>query len=155
MMNKKYRILWLTGQPGSGKTTLSNAIIKIISNNEKFANIKTMQIDGDDLRDLTDNKDYSEKGRRENISLSQKIAFFCQNKGYFVIVSLVAPYLDLRESFKKKTEVCEVYLHTTENRGKEKYFSSDYEKPLDNFLNLDTTNKTIEDTANEILSFYW
>ena len=72
-----------------------------------------------------------------------------------MIVSLVAPYLDLRESFKKKTEVCEVYLYTSENRGKEKFFSSDYEKPLENFLNLDTTNKTIEDTANEILSFYW
>lgn len=154
-MNKKYRILWLTGQPGSGKTTLSNQIIKNISENDKFANIETIQIDGDDLRDLTDNKDYSEKGRRENIILSQKIAFFCQNKGYFVIVSLVAPYLDLRESFKKKTEVCEVYLHTSENRGKEKFFSPDYDKPLENFLDLDTTKKTIKDTANEILSFYW
>jgi adenylylsulfate kinase-like enzyme len=154
-MNTKHKILWLTGQPGSGKTTLSNAIIKNISDNNKFADIETIQIDGDDLRDLTENKDYSEKGRRENISLSQKIAFFCQNKGYFVIVSLVAPYLDLRESFKKKTEVCEVYLYTSENRGKEIFFSSDYEKPLENFLNLDTTNKTIEDTANEILSFYW
>ena len=57
-MIKKKKILWLTGQPGSGKTTLSNEIVKIISKDEKKKDIQTIQVDGDDLRDLTDNKDY-------------------------------------------------------------------------------------------------
>ena len=53
------------------------------------------------------------------------------------------------------TNVSEFYLHTSEIRGREHYFSKDYEKPLENFHTIDTTNKKIKDTAHEILSFYW
>ena len=45
-------IYWLTGQPGSGKTTLAKAIIK-----ERFFR-DWFHIDGDDIRELFDNKDY-------------------------------------------------------------------------------------------------
>ena len=54
-------IIWLTGQPGSGKTTLCNEIISSLTYD------KIINIDGDDIRDVLDNKDYSEKGRRKNI----------------------------------------------------------------------------------------
>ena len=154
-MNKKYKILWLTGQPGSGKTTLSNKIVEIISSDKNKDKIKIMQIDGDDLRELTNNQDYSKEGRFANIRLGQNIALFCQNKGYLVIVSLVAPYIELREELKNRTDVCEVYLHTTEIRGREHFFSNEYKKPLKNFHSIDTTNKDIKETASEILSFYW
>ena len=53
-------IYWLTGQPGSGKTTLANNLL------DHFGKEKTMIIDGDDLRQIFDNKDYSEIGRRKN-----------------------------------------------------------------------------------------
>ena len=56
-MNKKRKILWLTGQPGSGKTTLSNEIYKIICHNKDLSSVHVVQIDGDDLRDLTENKE--------------------------------------------------------------------------------------------------
>lgn len=151
----KNNILWLTGQPGSGKTTLSNEIKKVIENDHKEKKINVMQIDGDNLRDLTDNKDYSKEGRYANIRLAQKIALFLQNKNFLVIVSLVSPYLDIREELKKATGVFEVYLHTSETRGREHFFSADYEKPIDNYITVDTTNKDIKETANEILSFYW
>ena len=154
-MNKKYKILWLTGQPGAGKTTLSNAIVDIIKKDSSFNSIHIVQIDGDDLRHLTDNKDYSKEGRFANIKLGQNIALFSQNKGYLPIVSLVAPYRSLREEFKLKTEVCEFFLYTSEKRGKEQFFSSDYEEPLENFTPIDTTKKDIKESANEILSIYW
>ena len=83
-------ILWLTGQPGSGKTTLAKEIIS------KFNNDKVINIDGDDIRDVLDNKDYSERGRRKNIQFAIDMAKVMESKGYLVVVSLVSPYRDLR-----------------------------------------------------------
>ena len=148
-------ILWLTGQPGSGKTTISNFIKKINDKENVLGNNTVLvQIDGDDLRSLTSNVDYSQDGRIKNIKLSQSIAEFCQAKGFFVIVSLVAPYLDLREELKNRKTVLEVYLHTSEKRGKEDFFVKNYKKPINNFIDLDTTNKTVEECSNEILTIY-
>jgi adenylylsulfate kinase-like enzyme len=45
-------IYWLTGQPGSGKTTLANWMVSALQGSAIF------HIDGDDLRDFFDNKDY-------------------------------------------------------------------------------------------------
>ena len=39
-------------------------------------------------------------------------------------------------------------------RGKEKYFVEDYQEPLTDFLDMDTTNRTIEECVNEILTVY-
>lgn len=150
MTNSK--IIWLTGQPGSGKTTLANAILEEVKN--KNSALNTMIVDGDDLRSLTVNKDYSKAGREKNITTAQQIAHFLFNKNFFVIVSLVAPYKNLREKFKGMTSVLEVYLHTTEIRGRENFFADDYEIPTENFLNLDTTNKNIKECVDEILNVY-
>jgi adenylylsulfate kinase-like enzyme len=142
------KIIWFTGQPGSGKTTLANSLILKL-NNRNISNI--IHIDGDDLRDLTENKDYSEKGRRKNIKLAQRIALFCSNKGFYVIVSLVAPFKDLRDSFKNKNNVLEFYLQTTEERGREHFFSDDYEKPSENYSELDTGKNSISSCTDIIL----
>ena len=149
----KNKIIWLTGQPGSGKTTLAKGIHKKIS--EKYSKEKIIIVDGDDLRNITTNKDYSRKGRENNIITAQKIAHFLSNKNFIVIVALVAPYLKIRENFKSITSVSEVYLHTSEVRGREHFFADDYEKPEKDFLEIDTTNKKVEECVNEILSFYW
>ena len=147
-------ILWFTGQPGSGKTTLAERFI-----NDKLLWFMRMNrrdiihIDGDDLRESIHNKDYSEEGRRENIKLAMNIARFMDDKGFTVIVSLVSPYKDLREELKMERNIGEFYLHTTEIRGKEDYFVEDYEPPLHNFTDIDT-NKSIEECVDEILDVY-
>ena len=61
-------IYWFTGQPGAGKTVLATALKQEMDN--------TFHIDGDDLRAIFDNKDYSETGRRKNIELAQQLAHF-------------------------------------------------------------------------------
>ena len=43
-------IIWLTGQPGSGKTTLANEIIKKMKSDDP--SIKIINLDGDDLRTI-------------------------------------------------------------------------------------------------------
>ena len=147
-------VLWFTGQPGSGKTTLTNKFIedKLIGF-MKIPHWKIVHIDGDDLRDIVDNKDYSEQGRRENINLAMNLARFMDNKGFTVIVSLVSPYRDQREELKMERNIAEFYLHTTEIRGKEDYFVDNYEPPLHNFTDIDT-NKPIEECVDEILIVY-
>jgi adenylylsulfate kinase-like enzyme len=147
-------VLWFTGQPGSGKTTLTNKFIedKLIGF-MKIPHWKIVHIDGDDLRDIVDNKDYSEQGRRENINLAMNLARFMDNKGFTVIVSLVSPYRDQREELKMERNIAEFYLHTTEIRGKEDYFVEDYEPPLHNFTDIDT-DKPIEECIDEVLNVY-
>ena len=135
-------IFWFTGQPGSGKTTLGKALV------EKLGN--AFHIDGDDLRGLSHNVDYSEQGRINNIRMAQSIAMYLDNKGQGVVVSIVAPYRWLREEFKKRHKVNEIYLHTTEKRGKEKFFAKDYEPPQDNFLVIDTTEVSVDACIDQI-----
>ena len=71
----------------------------------KIQPVRIIHIDGDDLRDIVDNKDYSEQGRRENINLAMNITRFMDNKGFIVIVSLVSPYRDQREELKMERNV--------------------------------------------------
>lgn len=141
-------IIWLTGQPGSGKTTLCKQMMLNMGSD-------VFHIDGDDLRDLFDNKDYSEVGRRKNIELAQQISEYLHNKGKQVFVSLVSPYKDQRDKFKSKMgdKLIEVYVHTTEVRGREGYFVKEYGRPSENYIDIDTTNVSIEDSANIILEF--
>jgi len=141
-------IIWLTGQPGAGKTTLALEVIK------QLDHPKFVHVDGDDLRDLMGNKDYSKEGRIANIRLAQNIALFLEKKGFIPVASFVSPYRYLREELKKKTNVIEIYVHTTDVRGKEDFFVEDYNPPTKDFVNMDTTHKTIEESANEILNVY-
>ena len=152
-MKDKKKIIWFTGQPGSGKTTLSNALQKRLKESEQ--SINCISVDGDDLRDILVNKDYSEKGRRKNIETAISLTKFLQSKGFLVIVSLVSPYKDLRDMLKNDRETMEVYLFTDEKRGKENFFVDDYQKPTENFLSIDTGKKSIEECVDEILSLYW
>ena len=152
-MKDKKKIIWFTGQPGSGKTTLSNALQKRLKESEQ--SINCISVDGDDLRDILVNKDYSEKGRRKNIETAISLTKFLQSKGFLVIVSLVSPYKDLRDMLKNDRETMEVYLFTDEKRGKENFFVDDYQKPTENFLSIDTGKKSIEECVDEILSIYW
>ncbi len=148
---KNFDCIWLTGQPASGKTTLAKMLLKKLS---KESHKKIFNIDGDDLRNLFQNKDYSRKGREANIRLGMSIAAYLINKNCTPIISLVSPYRLLREEFKNKFNVLEVYLHTSEIRGREDYFVKDYEPPIQNFIDMDTTTKTEEESLNEIFNVY-
>jgi adenylylsulfate kinase-like enzyme len=146
-------IIWLTGQPGSGKTTLANSIVESLEKDHPKLNI--MNIDGDDLRLINQNKDFSKEGRIKNISTAIAIARFLANKDYLCILSIVAPYRFLRDELKEQFKFLEVYLYTDEIRGRENFFAKDYEKPVDkNSLFLDTGKLTIEECNDEILNVY-
>ena len=68
-----------------------------------------------------------------------------------VVVSLVAPYRELREEFKAATGLTEIYVHTTEARGREAKHASDYEAPLERFIDIDTTGSSVESSLASLL----
>lgn len=133
-------IYWFYGQPGAGKTTLSNALI---------SRINAIQVDGDDIRSVFNNKDYSKEGRIKNLTLINNIVRFLDHKNFDVIVSVVSPYQEIRDQMLD-LNIKYFYVCTTEIRGKEQYFVKDFEVGKSDCI-LDTTNKTID----EVLSLYW
>tara|TARA_Y100000590_G_scaffold122654_1_gene140482 strand:- start:1544 stop:2008 length:465 start_codon:yes stop_codon:yes gene_type:complete len=147
-------IIWLTGQPGSGKTTLANAFMERVKQDNP--DIKIINIDGDDLRGINKNKDYSKKGRIKNISTAISIMRFLANKNYICVISIVAPYKFLRDELKNEFPFLEVYLHTKEIRGREDFFAKDYEPPTDSkHLSIDTGKLNIKESLDEIFNVYW
>ena len=146
-------IIWLTGQPGSGKTTLANSLIDLIKQTKNHR--KIINLDGDDLRSINKNKDYSKEGRIKNISTAISIVRFLANKNYICVISIVAPYKFLRDELKEEFPFLEVYLHTNETRGREHFFAKDYEKPTDpKAITIDTGKLTIQESTNEIFNVY-
>ena len=139
-------IYWLTGQPGSGKTVIGKKM------KEYFKD--SFHIDGDDLRELFSNKDYSIKGRVENVGTAQRIAHYLHNQGKTVIVSLVSPYIDQREEFKALMgkNLVEIYVHTSEARDRDHYKAEAYNSPRENFIDIDTTDDTPEESLQKIIN---
>lgn len=140
-------IYYFTGQPGSGKTTIGKMLYDSLEQPK-------MQIDGDDLRNIFNNKDYSEKGRRENIKRAQDIALFLHNKDYKVVVTLISPYKDQRDYLKNIANAIEIYLHTFEDRGKNDFHVQNYEPPTENFIDLET-NSDIKTSFNKLTNLIW
>ena len=137
-------IYWFYGQPGAGKTTLSNALI---------SRINAIQVDGDDIRSVFNNKDYSKEGRIKNLTLINNIVRFLDHKNFDVVVSVVSPYQEIRDQMLD-LDIKYFYVCTTEIRGKENYFVESLEIGENDPI-LDTTNRTPTQVINEILSLYW
>jgi len=140
-------IYWFTGQPGAGKTTLALALVKEL----KLRGHPAVHLDGDILRAVTDNHDFSTAGRMKNVKAAQALAVKVHSDDVWVVAAFVSPFRQLREEFKKRGDVVEIYVHTTTQRGRESYFVKDYEPPLENFVDVDTTNASVEDCIKKIL----
>jgi len=143
-------IYWFTGQPAQGKTVLSRRLERYLRNN--YPKKKTYIIDGDELRSLINNKDYTEQGRRTNMKIAQGIASYLHNKNFTVLVALVSPYRDLREDFKKQwgENIKEIFIHSTRKTERDHYRVSNYQEPLDDFLDIDTSFDDINESFNKL-----
>lgn len=138
-------IYWFIGQPSSGKTKLSKRLASLIGCKN--------HIDGDNLREVINNKDYTLKGRVYNVDIAQKIALFLSKNGEDVVVSLVTPYIDQREEFKTLlgNNIMEVFIHAEEPRERDSYSVKGFQKPEINFIDINTTYKNEDESFLELI----
>ena len=146
-------IILFTGQPNSGKTTLSLELVHFLHESRK--DITAVTIDGDCLRKITKNADYSKDGRRKNVQTANNLAINSDISNDYTVVSLVSPFRDLRESLKnnKKHIVKEVYLHS--NRLREGKMVDYYEPPLNNYLDINTDKYTIQQSLKLVIDYIY
>lgn len=140
-------IIVLFGQPHSGKTTLANAIKQ-----QRDVEI----IDGDQLRDIFQNKDYSKEGRIKNLNRASDIAHYLNSTtDKDVILALVYPYKEARNYLNSLgSEVKWVYLMYEVDRGREKFHVSDFDYPeVGEVLHLNTEWMEIEDCVKAIKEY--
>lgn len=161
------KVFWFTGQAGAGKTELANMfktrLIReqtIIQQNyitqktwsSHIPNKKFVIIDGDDIRELYNNTDYSLEGRKANVDFVQKLCLFLKKNNIVPIVCMVSPFAEQRRAFIEEEKGIEIYVHCNEIRGRENFHVDYYEQPtnFDNAVEIDTTNKSVEQSFAEL-----
>jgi cytidylate kinase len=141
--NIQQMIIVIFGQPGAGKTTIAQHFVK-----DTFHHI-----DGDVLRDIFKNKDYSKEGRIKNLNRASDIATYINSIYSNVVLSVVYPYEECREYLSKLSkEVKWIYLIYEDDRGRNQFKVADFELPhmddVDLIINTSTTS--IEDSVDKI-----
>jgi len=133
----------LFGQPHSGKTTLADKLEA------------DYYIDGDHLRTMFQNKDYSRQGRINNLNRASDIATYLHYNGENVILSLVYPYKEARDYLNSLVpDVKWIYLTYEIDRGREQFHVTDFEHPADDeALYLNTEWLEIEDCIKQIKEY--
>jgi len=142
-------IVVLFGQPHSGKTTLAEEIYK----NHMFIDY---HIDGDQLRTMFKNTNYSKEGRINNLNRASDIATYLHYNGNDVIMSVVYPYKEARDYLNSLVpNVIWVYLHYKEERGREEFHVKDFEFPYleEKVLQLNTSDLSVEDCITKIKNY--
>ena len=135
-------IINFTGQPESSKTTLSKLLRTRLRLG--YPSYQVVILDGDVIRKATNNTDYSEAGRRKNISAAYDIARSLKAASQIdttfkviIIIALISPYKDLREELKSRGDVLEFYL-TSYRNSRAQYNVANYERPTAPFIFINT-----------------
>ncbi|MDQ1078873.1 adenylyl-sulfate kinase [Pseudoroseomonas cervicalis] len=81
-------VLWLTGLPGAGKSTLAMRLLRALTDAGRQAYV----LDGDNLRQgLNRDLGFREEDRRENTRRTAELARLLADAGLIVIVALISP----------------------------------------------------------------
>lgn len=159
-------VLWMTGLPCSGKTTIARNLQEHIPN--------LAILDGDELREWLSPKDFSKEGRDEHNRKVAHLAKLLWKHKVPVSVSLISPYKENRtvareiigegnfiETYVKcPLEVCEkrdvkgMYKKARNNEIKSFTGIDDpYDIPNNPELIIDTENETLEKSVEKILNY--
>ena len=160
-------VLWMTGLPCSGKTTIVKELQKDIPN--------LAMLDGDELREWFSPKDFSKAGRDEHNKRVAHLAKLLLKHGVPSAVSLVSPYKENRDNARKiinsgdqftecyvkcSVEKCEQRdvkgMYAKARKGEIKGFTGiddPYEAPEKADLVIDTERESLANCAKQVKDF--
>jgi len=159
-------VLWMTGLPCSGKTSIARKLQEFVPN--------LAVLDGDELRTWLSPKDFSREGRNEHNRKVAHLAKLLLNHSVPVSVSLISPYFENRKSAREiigddnfieayvkcSLDVCEerdVKGMYKKARNKEiKGFTGiddPYDVPKNPELIIETENKSLDESVEQILTY--
>jgi len=146
------------GQPTSGKTTLCKALFTWIKTKSNFP-VRTHYIDGDKLRLIFQNKNYSREGRMQNLTLASNIAKYERSLNDVVLMAFVYPYKEARDYLRSLGErVVFIHLEYDESakRGRESFWVSDFESTHgeDNVYKINTSERSESEALQEVIDIY-
>lgn len=166
----KSGIIWFTGLPGSGKSTLSFGLEKALFDN----GYHTYVLDGENIRQhLSEDLSFSPEDRSENIRRVGQSARLFANAGVIAITSFISPYRTDRDRVRALApnsfheiylnapiEICEARdtsgAYEKARRGEIQDFTgitAPYEKPVAPELTIDTVNQSAEQSLEQLIDY--
>jgi adenylylsulfate kinase len=159
------RVLWFTGLPASGKSTLAELVYRKLLK----SGIPAEHLDGDEVREIFPQTGFDRDARNEHIRRIGYLASKLERHGVFVIASFISPYRESRDFVRGLCRnFMEVYLNPPIDvcirrdpkglyrkalDGKITNFTGvqdPYEEPLNPELTLDTSCLSVEEGVNRI-----
>lgn len=132
------RIIWLTGNTGSGKTTLAFLLRERLNG---------VVLDGDEMRSsISLGVGFSKRSREEHNLRVARLAKILYRQRLNVIISVIAPFASTRKKIEKIIKPTWVYVKRKMPPEKDK----PYEPPSKPDLIIDTDNYTIMECINRI-----
>ena len=112
LMGHEAKVVWLTGLPGSGKSTIADSAVRRLH----AMGVHTYVLDGDNVRGgLNKDLGFTSEDRAENVRRVAEVAKLMRDAGLVVFVALVSPYRADRETAAalfEPGEFLEVYVDT-------------------------------------------
>lgn len=136
--NSLKRVIWLTGNTGSGKTSLAYLL------KERFNGVV---LDGDEMREsISLGAGFSKKDRHEHNLRVARLAKILNYQGLNVVVSVIAPFAETR---KKIDKICKPYwIYIKGGKVGKKY---PYEMPENPDLTIEPTKESLLESMEKIV----
>lgn len=169
MNTRKPAVLWLTGLSGAGKTTLAREFSELC----RSKGIYPVLLDGDQIRSVTGQTGFDEAARKDHNLRVGRLAALFEQQGHLVIVSMIAPYRDIRQTVREQCECyVEVFVDTPlpvciQRDPKGLYqkairneileftgISAPYESPEAPEVHIDAAGKDVQECAGLLWEYY-
>ena len=160
-------VVWLTGLPGAGKTTLAARLAEVLVGR----GLRVEQLDGDSLREIFPGTGFTRAEREEHVRRAGMMASALERRGVTVVASLVSPYQASRRQVRSlcrnfvevhvatPLDVCERRdpkgLYAKARRGEIRNFTGiddPYEPPERAEVVVDASRHTVEESLQLILT---